>query len=337
MYSLPVGTDRAPVRNNLPMNDMERIEARIAELTNWRTIPKPRIITDTSDPMRIQRGDVMRLGGHDYLVEGNKYETRFGIADQPKYWVFGAIELDSGEKKVIKTVFNEDFHVHIGVFKIHCFRSPEKEAKVLEMTRHDKRFMQGVTTHDDKRNNVRILDFIPGKTIFQYVYDINKSHEQYYHEDLPDILHKLVHAMEGIQLLHDYGTCHGDVRNDHIIIDANSGDYRWIDFDLNQHVSDFDVWSLGNILNYAIGKGINSFQQTMRSKDFSDEVKNSLRKEDGSAFYEYRIMNLRKLYPYIPERLNNILLHFTIRPHGVYTAVSEMLSDYRMAIEDIFS
>ncbi|MEE9442594.1 MAG: hypothetical protein V3V99_07990 [candidate division Zixibacteria bacterium] len=296
----------------------------------------PKLVTDTSDSMRIIRGNVLRADGRDFVIKGNRYETRFGIADQPKYWVFGAIDLDSGEKKIIKTVFHEDFNVHIGVFKIRCYRSPEKEAQVLERVKGDSRFMQGYTIEDEKCNCIRILDYIPGMTIFNYVYSINKPHRQYFQEDLPGILHNLAESMEAIKFLHDNDFCHGDIRNDHIIIETGTGHYRWIDFDLQQHVSDFDVWSMGNILCYVAGKGINSFKLVLKSREFSGKVKKSLVADDGSAFYEYRIMNLKKLYSYIPEKFNNILLHFTLNPIGHYAAMEELLDDYYDMLDSEF-
>ncbi len=315
--------------------DREQLEARIRELTGWQHIPRVRIISDTSDPMSIVRGHVLHLDNHFFVIEGNKYEPRFGIEYQPKYWVFSATELESGGKKVIKTVFHEDFHVHIGVFKVHCYRSPEKEAQVLDLIRGDKRFMQGYTVIDNAGNHVRIIENIKGATIFQYAAGIDKPHEAYFHEDLPDILRSLVVSLEAIKYLHDNGLCHGDIRNDHIIIEAGSGDFRWIDFDLVQHVSDFDVWSLGNIINYVVAKGIKSFRTVMKSAEFSDAIKESIRREDASAFYEYRIMNLKKLYPYIPERLHKILMHFCITPQGRYDTVAQLLDDYReMLIHD---
>lgn len=310
------------------MNDKNRLIERIQEVTGRPVSRPPTVVTDTSDPMRIMRGQVMRVGGHDFVIEGNRYETRFGIADQPKYWVFSAIDLDSGDKKIIKTEFHEDFHVHIGVFRIHCYRSPDKETEVLELVQGDSRFMQGYSIRDEKGNNIRVIDFIPGRTIFQHVYGIDKTHRRYFEEELPGILYKLVSSMEAIQFLHDNSVCHGDIRNDHIIIESATGAYRWIDFDLKQHVSDFDVWSVGNILGYVIGKGINSFRVVLKSPEFSDEVKNSLRPEDGSAFYEYRVMNLKKLYPYIPERLNDILRHFTIQQRGSYGTVRELIDEF---------
>jgi len=330
-YSAGSGAD-----NKYSMNEQDQIIERVRELTGWGTYRQPTIITDTTDWMRIQRGNILRIGGKDFVIEGNRYESRFGIGDQPKYWVFGAIDLETGQKKIIKMVFLEEFQVHIGIFKIRCFRSPEKEAKVLEMVNNDKRFMQGYTARDEKGNRVRIIDLIRGQSLFRHIYGIDKSHEQYFHEDLPQILHNLVGCMEAIQFLHDRGTCHGDIRNDHIIIEPETGLYRWIDFDLNQHVSDFDVWSMGNILNYTVGKGINSFQIVLKSDKFPDKVKQSLSSDDASAFYEYRVMNLKKLYPYIPEGLNNILMHFAIKPRGTYGTVRELVGDFREILDTDF-
>jgi len=311
------------------MDEQHKLAARIREMTGWPVPDKIDIITDTSEWINIYRGQIIRLDGHDYLVKGNEYEARFGISDQPKYWVFSVYDMETGATKIIKTVFNEEFYVHIGVFRIHCVRSPEKEARVLDLVRGDRRFMQGHTILDTRGNHVRVIDYIRGKNLFQYIFHIDKKHEVYFHEDLPGILWQLADSIEAIELLHRNETCHGDIRNDHIVIDAETGQYRWIDFDLNQHVSDFDVWSIGNIINYAVGKGITSFANVKKSREFSDNVKESLTVEDASGFFEYRLMNLKKLYPYIPPRLHDILLHFTIRPRRFYENVGQLLGDYR--------
>ena len=310
------------------MNRSE-IEDRIRELTGWQNVRRFTVHTDTSDWMRIIRGDVVLLQDKYFLIKGNLYETRFGIGEQPKYWVFAAIDMQTGEDKIIKMVFHEDFHVRIGVFRIRCTRSPEKEARVLELTLGDKRFMQGYMAKDEKGNLVRIIDYIKGETLLANIHENTRPHEQYFYEDLPGILHKLTESLQAIHLLHSNHVCHGDIRNDHIIIEKGTGTYRWIDFDLNQHVSDFDTWSIGNIINYAVAQGIISFSRVMKSDEFSNNVKQSLNPDDGGAFYEYRVMNLKKLYPYIPESLNEILLHFTIKPKVYYTSMTQLLRDYR--------
>jgi hypothetical protein len=144
-------------------------------------------------------------------------------------------------------------------------------------------------------------------------------------------------SIESIQLLHEKGTCHGDIRNDHIILEAGTGLYRWIDFDLTQDVSDFDIWSIGNILAYAVAKGICSFHQVLKDESVSAEVRDSLKPEDGSAFYEYRIMNLKKLYPYIPLRLNDLLLHFTIKPKDFFNRIAQFVEAYNEMLDTEFA
>jgi len=318
------------------MNDLDKIATRIREITGWPFSSSVKIVTDTTAWDRITRGNVIRLDSQDFVVTGNQYEKRFGISDQPKYWVFDVFDLKTGEQKIIKTVFYEEFNVHIGMFKVHCFRSPEKEGDVLDLVRGDYRFMQGITTLDDKNNRVRVIDYIKGDSFFNHVVGIKKKHRQYFEQDLPGILWKLIDSIEAIRFLHRNETCHGDIRNDHIIIDTDTGKYRWIDFDLNQYVSDFDTWSIGNIINYAVGKGITSFKNVMRDQNVTEKVKRSLESSDASAFYEYRIMNLKKLFPYIPSRLNNLLLHFTIRPKAYYETIDQLLDDYYKMLEEEF-
>lgn len=321
------------------MTEKEELAHRINELTGWNiNVSRMKIVTDTSDWMNINRGDVMRIGLCDceFVIRGNMREPRFGIDDQPKYWVFHAIDLKTGQEKIIKTVFHEEFYAHIGIFKIRCYRDPTKEADVINLVKGDDRFMQGQAYFDTAGNNVRVIDFIRGKSMFHYIPNIEKSHEQYFYEDLPMILHKLLISIEAIKFLHENGFCHGDIRNDHIIIDANDGKYRWIDFDLKQDVTDFDLWSIGNIICYAVAKGIITFAQATKYHRFSDDVVKSLSNDDGSAFYNYRIMNLKKLFPYIPEKLSKILQHFTIKPVAYYNSFQQFYEDYCEMLEKDF-
>lgn len=317
--------------------EKEQLAEKIHNIVGWKINPyRLNIHTDTSDWMRITSGDIIRLSCGDYLVRSNLHEPRFGIDEQPKYWVFSAVDLSTGKEKIIKTVFHEEFYAHIGILRIRCYRNPLKEGKVLDLVRGDNRFMQGGICYDEKDNVVRIIDFIKGKSLFQHIPLIEKSHFDYFTEDLPKILWKLLGSLFAIKFLHNNNFCHGDIRNDHIIVESETGNYRWIDFDLMQDVSDFDLWSCGNIISYAVAKGLKTFDQVLKENEFSEKVKNSLTPEDASAFYNYRIMNLGKLYPYIPERLNNILLHFTIRPKRFYNSLEELLDDYIEMLEKDF-
>jgi len=130
-------------------------------------------------------------------------------------------------------------------------------------------------------------------------------------------------SFEAIQFLKDSGLCHGDIRNDHIIIERKSKRFVWIDFDL---------WSLGNILNFVVGKGIRTFHEVYSSGLFSQQVRDNISEADASAFWQYRVMNLKKLYPYIPDALNDILLHFTVSTDSYYTGIGEVIRDLMDAL-----
>ena len=61
-------------------------------------IPRKRIgrlLTDTSEFMNIQYGDVIALGGKYFLVLRDEKERSFGVED-PKYWVKRCRELETG-------------------------------------------------------------------------------------------------------------------------------------------------------------------------------------------------------------------------------------------------
>jgi serine/threonine protein kinase len=321
------------------MSEKERLAGRIKELIGWEVnTTRMKIVTDTSDWMRITRGDVIRIGpcGCEFAVRGNMREPRFGIDDQPKYWVFHAVDLMTGQEKIIKTVFHEEFYAHIGIFKVRCYRDPDKEADVINLVKGDDRFMQGQAYLDSAGNNVRVIDYIRGKSMFHYIPGIEKPHEQYFFEDLPNILRKLLISIEAIKFLHENGFCHGDIRNDHILIDVKDNKFKWIDFDLKQDVTDFDLWSIGNIISYAVAKGLITFTQATKYGKFNENIVDSLSNDDGSAFYNYRIMNLKKLFPYIPNKLSDILQHFTIKPIAYYNSFQQFYEDYCEMLEKEF-
>ena len=90
-------------------------------------------------------------------------------------------------------------------------------------------------------------------------------------------------------------------------------------------ISDFDVWSLGNILLYAVGKGEHTFQDVRAGRIALAPGSAPLTEQDASAFFVHRIMNLRKLFPWIPEDLNEILMHFSYGTGEFYESVDEIL------------
>ena len=309
--------------------DPELLKRRIEEVTPRKVYGEPEIHTDTSSYMAIDAGSVLRLGGHDYYVMGDTKEGRFGIDDQPKFWVKFAVDLTTGQSKIIKLVFHEQFKTNVGPIKIHCQRSPSKESRVLELVQGNPRFMQGVTVTDAAGNLVRVIDMIRGRSFFNYIYSLELDHETYYHQQLPQVMTRLIPCIEAMAQVHHQGSHHGDIRNDHILVDSSSEDYAWIDFDYQVNFTDYDVWSMGNVITYAVGKGIHTFRGVKRRPEDYPASDVVLDENDAMVFYDYRVANLRKLYPYVDQRLNNILMRFTKGCFDFYEDLDSQARDLR--------
>ena len=303
------------------------LRERIAEVTR-RTPPlKIRLWEDTSDFMAIAAGDVLRLGGSDYLVTGQAREGRFGIDDQPKFWVKIALDLTTKARKIVKMVFRETFDSRIGDAVFHCVRSPEKEAAVLRQMRGHAGFMQGQPVSDAAGNVVRIIDFIYGPSLYAYLRRQELTHTAYFQEIFPQVMPRLMESITAIAQLHRQGLQHGDIRADHLILNRDSGDYTWIDFDYAVDRPDYDVFCLGNVLQQAVGQGRHSMDDVRRRPGDYPLLQGALTSGDMSLMFRHRVINLRKLFPYIPEALNRILMRFAAGSADFYTRVDDLLTD----------
>jgi serine/threonine protein kinase len=274
--------------------------------------------------MSIGRDHVVDLQGDLFLVRCDEREGRFGLGDQPKFWVKRALNLNTGTMHILKLVFHEAFKVRVGPLEIRCVRDPEKEGRVLELVRGDDRFMQGRTAYDSRGNLVRVIDFIRGVDLLSYLDSISGRHEEYCQTMLPGILTTVARNIAGLQRLHDAGLCHGDIRNDHLLIEYETGCYKWIDFDLTQDFSDFDVWSVGNVLHCVVAKGFLTFRDALLIRP---ALSGALGEEDASVFFPHRVMNLRKVYPYLPAKLNEVLLRFSSGASACYDKIRQITDD----------
>jgi len=305
------------------------IRDRVEELTGRRAPERIAVTGDTTQFMSITRGHVLSLGGRHYFVEGEMREGRFGLDDDPKYWVKKALELETGDRKVVKLVFLEEFRIRIGLLAIRCRRDAKKEAGVLDLVRGDERFMQGYSVPDDRGNPVRIIEFIRGRSLYRQLRDLTLSHREYFDTVFPEYLGKLVTCFQAIADLHAAGGHHGDIRTDHVYVERNTARFRWIDFDLAEDVSDFDVWSLGNVLLYAVGMGEHTIHDVARRGSDGGKLLDS----DASAFFRHRVINLKKVFPYIPADLNDVLMHFSYGTRDFYETVEEIIEDLRPVAE----
>ncbi|GAB6906361.1 hypothetical protein JCM12296A_21960 [Desulfosarcina cetonica] len=289
-----------------------------------------RCFSDTSDFLSIRAGDHILLDGRRFLVTGEERERRFGIED-PKFWVKRAVEETTGERKIVKLSFFETFHTRLGELVIRCYRSPEKEERILDLCRHHPSFMQGVTFPDEKGNRVRVLDIVRGKNFLLYLDDLQMPHEHYFRTELPGILRHLCECLEAIRFLHTNGFRHGDIRNDHVIVEKNTGRYVWIDFDYDFEAPEnpfgLDLFGIGNILIYTVGKGFHNLYMIKNDTYTYQDLIERLAPEDFSLLHPNRLVNVRKLYPYVPVMLNNILLHFSAGTPITYASIDEIIED----------
>jgi len=285
--------------------------------------------TDTTDFFQLEYNDILILGNKPYLIRHNAKEVRWGYEDE-KYWVKRAINLADGSLNIIKLVFHETFMINISDISFECFRSPRKEARILKLVDGHKNFMHGTSIEDEKGNIIRIIRFINGKTLPEYIESLKMNHEAYFFEQFPVILNNFTESVEAIRFLHDHGEKHGDIERSHILIDRASGIYRWIDFDYNykhrESLASYDMFGLGNILIFLAGKGDLLLQDMKKEGHPAIDI---LRDEDLNIVFNNRVANLRKIYPYIPESFNNILMHFSKGTNWFYENTSQLLDDLK--------
>ncbi len=296
-----------------------------------------RIFSDTSEFMDIDHGDVIRLGGLHYLVLRDEVEQRFGVED-PKYWVKRCRVLETGGRKILKLVFNENFIMNIGSLDVQCYRSPHKESRILELVRGDSRFMQGVTVPDNRGNAVRVLDIVQGRRLDEVVENIDADHATYFRDYFPGILERFIEACEAIAFLHSRWEKHGDIRRDHLWLDKATNRYCWIDFDytfdFRENPFGLDLFGLGNILIFITGK----CQHTTTSLPGSgllEALPRPLAPGDFSIMFPHRLVNLRLIFPYIPEALNNVLMRFSAGSEVFYESVPELVNDLRPGLKAV--
>jgi hypothetical protein len=299
-------------------------------------VPRTVRVKDTADFFRVDYDDVVVLNEVPYLVRNNEREGRFGLEDEQKFWVKRAVNLLNGEVKILKWVFKERFDARIGSLVFECVRSPQKEARILELVRGRPEFMQGETVIDSSGNQLRILDYIRGKTLGQLVMEMGKDHERFFYQDYPGLLDEFIQIVGAIRFLHENNEKHGDIRRDHIIKDDRTGRYRWIDFDFNYRHGEsrfgFDLFGLGNVLLFVTGKGDIT---TYRLLQEQPEVLDRLNEDDLNIVFHNRVNNLKKIFPYIPEKLNRVLMHFSLNSPVYYDETGELLQDLGEAREEL--
>ncbi len=300
---------------------------------------RSRRFSDTSNFLDIDRGDEIIVDGKTYRVTGHEREGRFGM-EEPKFWVKRVLDVETGEKKIIKLAFFETFELTLGGVKIKCFRDPDKEGRILDLVKEHPHFMHGKSSLDEKGNNVRVLDIVKGGDFYRFMQSFDMDHEEYFRDVLPEVLKKLVRLFDAIRFLHAHSLRHGDIRNDHVIIEKETGNYVWIDFDYDfdgkESPFSLDIFGLGNLLLNAVGKGFHDMHMISGSPEVYGDLASRLKPGDFSILNKWRLMNIQKLYPYVPRMLNDILMHFSQSSEIYYESVSEVTEDLNRCLWNIW-
>ena len=188
--------------------------------------------------------------------------------------------------------------------------------------------MHGYSIEDEESNLIRVLDYIFGKSLHAYIESLQMDHKSYFYNLFPGILNNFMGCIEAIRFLHQLGEKHGDIRRDHILIDRNSGRYRWIDFDFNyrhrENIYGYDLFGLGNVLVFLVGKG-DVLLPNLKKQGHS--ALHDLWQDDLNIVFNNRVANLKKIYPYIPEDLNRVLMHFSKGANWFYENTEQLLDD----------
>jgi serine/threonine protein kinase len=312
--------------SSISQEDLRQMAARWLPLS--QDFHRFRIHTDTTNFFRVEYGDVVVLDGRPYLIRHNAKEGRFGVDDEVKFWVKRSIDLESGSLKILKLVFYETFKARIGGIEFECFRSPKKEARILDKVAGHNNFMHGYSIEDEEGNLIRVLDYIFGKSLHAYIESLQMDHQSYFYNLFPGILINFMESIEAIRFLHQHGEKHGDIRRDHILVDRNSERFRWIDFDFNyrhrENIYGYDLFGLGNILVFLVGMGDVLLLELEKQ---NHPALGTLWKEDMNIVFKNRISNLKKIYPYIPESLNRVLMHFSEGANWFYENTDQLLDD----------
>ena len=99
------------------------------------------------------------------------------------------------------------------------------------------------------------------------------------------------------------------------------------DFYLPERPFALDLFGLGNILLFLVGRQTFRRHDVLTHPEMGEKILATITENDLSLLSQDRIYNMQKLFPYVPDALNNILLHFTVGAPLFYDTVDEFYDD----------
>jgi hypothetical protein len=121
-------------------------------------------------------------------------------------------------------------------------------------------------------------------------------------------------------------------------VERSTGNYVWIDFDytfsFQENPFGLDIFGLGGLLLYIVGKGFYS-QLDIANLCADGKKAPEFNGGDFLLVFKNRLANLQKIFPYIPESLNWVLMHFSGSTTVYYETVDEFLRDLRPCLQQM--
>ena len=115
------------------------------------------------------------------------------------------------------------------------------------------------------------------------------------------------------------------------MVNHKDGNYIWIDFDYDYDAREnpfgLDIFGLGNILAYAVGKGFHNHYMISNDPYTYGDLIERVTPRDFSIIHRNRLLNLQKLFPHIPRMLNDIIMHFSAGATIFYEFADELIED----------
>ncbi len=219
---------------------------------------RPRVYTDTTDFTAIDYGDVLLVEDRYFLVTAYTKEGRFGVDEQVKQWV-PKVRISPAARRISSNWCFTRPLTSAWRHTIPATAARKKEARILEIVRGRPHFMQGELLLDEAGNLVgdRAGTVTAGQG----------------HPAQPAVprrvfFHRTPGRSRPLPAGHGCGRlsprtgipARRHPARHHVFVERTTGELYWIDFDYDFHLPErpfaLDLFELGNILTYLVGRGI---------------------------------------------------------------------------------
>lgn len=272
-------------------------------------------------------GEVIEVDGVRYQVIAIPEERIYDELDAAHLFVRIVRTVGTREKRVLKVGPTMD----LADTDEPSIKSAVKESEILRLVQGNRGFVQGVGRVPTGCDFVLCdMEYMEGPTLPEWIKSMPQDHKTYYRDMFPFLAARFADAARALHELHEAGRIsqseygyHGDMgQGDCLIYDQSRSTLRWFDLNLvllgDRNGVAEDINELGKIFRFIVGKRLHTvgtFAQhpelyphaRVRPADFSREDLVDLGVDDLSLL---PVVNLGKLFPYISDEVNALLMQF---------------------------